>query len=248
MSLTPVTPPHLLVVEDEPDLLERLVALLGEEGYTVSPVTSLPASLTQLQDRSFHFVLTDLFAQPGHDPLYSITPLLRAAAPIPVGVITAWPIAPDIVTQAGLACLVRKPFEADVLLQAVEGGLQSVLSHKQHQAHLVEQFFAALNARDWKRIVHLCTPDVTFVSLTAPAVTDANSRMGLLSYRVLMERRMNALPGYTFAEVRVFARPLGVAVRYVACWQSRNGTLHQNAGSAHLQFQGTRIAQIIGLF
>lgn len=248
MSLAPVTPPHLLVVEDDPALLERLVALLGEEGYVVFPVTSLPASLMRLQNRSFQFVLTDLFAQPGYDPLRSIVPLLCAAAPIPVGVMTAWPIALDVVIQAGLACLVRKPFEADALLQAVESGLQSVLSHQQQQAQLVEQFFAALNVRDWKGVVHLCTPEVTFVSLTAPAVTNSGSCMGLLGYRVLMERRMNALPGYTLAEVRVFGRPLGVAARYVTCWQSRNGALHRNAGSAHLQFQGTRIAQITGLF
>jgi CheY-like chemotaxis protein len=248
MSLTQVTPPHLLVVEDDADVLSSVEALLGEEGYTVSPVTSLPASLALLQDRSFDFILTDLFAQPGREPWHSIAPLLSAATPIPVGVMTAWPIAPDVVTQAGLACLVRKPFEADALLQAVEGGLQSALSHKQQQMHVVELFFAALNARDWKRLVHLCTPEVTFVSLTAPAVADFGSQIGLFSYRTLMERRMNALPGYTFAEVYVFARPLGVAVRYMACWQSRNGTRHRGAGSAHLQFQGTRISQITGLF
>jgi hypothetical protein len=46
----------------------------------------------------------------------------------------------------------------------------------------------------------------------------------------------------------MFARPQGVAVRYSASWQSRDGVLHHLVGSMRFHFSDGRIAQIEGSF
>lgn len=149
--------PRLLVVDDDTELLTLVSMTLKEEGYDVTPAASLPGSLRALEDHLFQLVLTDLFREPGQrHPLQSIQPLLEHAAPIPVGVMTAWQIAEEDLDLGDLAFLLEKPFDIDDLLGKVEAELHpSIRSLRQHT--LVEQFFQAINARDWPRLARLCT-------------------------------------------------------------------------------------------
>lgn len=239
--------PRLLVVEDDTELLEIVQDALEEEGYGVTPATSLPHSLSALEEQLFHFVLTDLFSESRQAPFQSIQSLLVSAAPIPVGVMTAWPVPVEAALQTDLAFLLRKPFDLDDLLRRVHAHVHPRVSRpRQHQ--LVEAFFAALNVRDWKRLARLCTPDVSVGSLAAPPVARSAPRSGLLSMRGTWEERFHRLPGYTIEGVHVYRRPLGVAARYMARWQGSDGIPHRAAGSLHFRFQGERIAQIDGAF
>ena len=65
-SLAPA--PRLLLVEDDAALLSLVQGVLEEEGYAVTPTTSIPASLSALEARVFHFVLTDLFSARSQAP------------------------------------------------------------------------------------------------------------------------------------------------------------------------------------
>ena len=246
MSMAVASPPHLLVVEDDHEILDVVQGVLHEEGYAVTPATSLPASLVALEEHLFHLVLTDLFLQPPQShPFKSIQPLLTEAAPIPVGVMTAWRVSEDDTAQANLAFLLRKPFELDDLLRHLDANLHpSVSSARQHQ--MVEQFFLALNAHDWQRLARLCISQVRMVPLHAPALAPARS--GLLSLQTTLEQRVRALPGYTIEGVQVFPRPIGVSARYIVRWQGRDGIVHRTAGAMHFRFQHGRIAQIDGAF
>lgn len=247
MNDAAASPPQLLIVEDDPEILFAVQDTLEEEGYLVTPATSLPASLDKLSEQLFHLILTDLFQVGKQAPLQSIQPLLTYATPTPVGIMTAWPIPEEAAAQAGASFLLRKPFELDDLIHIIQREL-SARSRSPRQSHIVEQFFAALRANDWKHLARLCTPDVVILPLKAPAVIDASTTHGLLTLRALLEQRVSTLPGYMIEDVRVYGRPLGVAARYTARWQSRDGIIHHMAGSLHFHFRGERIAQITGAF
>lgn len=240
-------PARLLLVEDDLDILFGVQVALEGEGYAVTSTETLPASLKRLEEHTYQLVLTDLFSPYGHDPLKSIRPLLTQAAPTPVAVMTAWPVSVEAATQAGVAWMMRKPFNLDDLLSAVQQELHP-RRRNVRQTFIVEQFFAALNARDWNRAARFCTPELVVRPLSAPAVVLVGFPSGLLTYRALMEQRFSALPGYTFEEVQVFRRPVGLAVRYMARWEDRAGVVHHLAGSQHFRFEGGRIAQIEGAF
>lgn len=237
----------VLVVEDDLEIQSVLEDALEPEGCAITLAASLPDALTLLSEQLFQLVLTDLFHEPQQSPLESIQPLLVKAEPIPVGVLTGWPIPADAVRQAGAAFLLRKPFELDALVHAVQREL-APFSGLERQRHLVEQFFAALFERDWPCLARLCTPDLAVVPLSAPPAAAFGARRGLLQLRPLLEQRFLALPGYTLEAVQVFARPQGVAARYAAHWQGRDGLLHRVAGSMRFRFEGGRIAQIEGAF
>ena len=240
--------PRLLVVEDDSELLALIGETLKEGGYDVTPAASLPDSLRALENHLFQLVLTDLFRQAWQShPLQSIQPLLKRAAPIPVGVMTAWQVAEDDPDLADLAFLLHKPFDLDDLLGKVDAELHpTIRSIRQHT--LVEQFFAALNARDWQLLARLCTPDVTVTPVSAPAVAIFGARQGLPSFQAAMEQRFRLLPGYSIEGVHMFPRTMGVAARYVARWQDSFGAEHRAAGSIYFRFQHGRIAQIEGAF
>lgn len=244
MSMAVASSPHLLVVEDDPDLLGLIHTMLEGEGYSVTAAASLPESLAALEEHLFQFVLTDLFREPEQrHPLQSIQPLIEQATPTPVGVMTAWRVPEDDVTQANLAFVLPKPFELDDLLGQLDAHLHPTISSIR-QTQMVEQFYLALNAHDWQRLTRLCAQNVKVIT---PVVV-SGSRVGLRSYLATLERRFNALPGYTIEEARIFPRQDGAAARYLARWQGSDGKEHRAAGAMRFRFQHGRIAQIEGAF
>lgn len=241
--MTPLaSAPRLLVVEDDTDLLALISETLKEGGYNVTPATSLPDALRALENHLFQLVLTDLFREPNQShPIQSIQPLLAQAAPIPVGVMTAWQVAEDDPDLANLAFLLRKPFELDDLLGKVDAELYpTIRSLRRHT--LVEQFFLAINARDWPLLARLCTPDVKM----SPPGNVTPVRIGLPGYLGYLEQRISRLPGYTLEEAQVVPRQNGIAARYVVRWQDSYGAEHWAAGSMFFHFRNGRIAQIEG--
>lgn len=247
MGVAVVTHPHLLVVEDDPAILTLVQDTLEAEGCRIASALSLPESLALLSKQVFHLVLTDLFEPSGHHPLQSIHPLLAQAPPIPVGIMTAWEVPAEAALQAGASFLVRKPFDLDDLVRAVQEEL-ALRPSEMRQHFLVEQFFAALGEGDWQRVARLCTPDLLVVPLGVPPVGAMQGPRGLIAARPLLERRFRSLPGYTIEQVAVLARPLGVAARYTARWQSWDGLAYVMTGALRFHFERGRIAQIEGAF
>lgn len=238
---------RVLVVDDDTELLSIVQEALEEDGYAITPAASLPESLLALEEQLFHFVLTDLFYQPGRSPLQSIRPLLAQATPIPVGVLTAWNLPEEDAAQADLAFLLRKPFDLDDLQRRLHAHVHPHVS-RPRQHLVVEAFFEALTTRDWKRLARLCTPDVRLGSLAAPAVAAASAPGGLFRLRATLEERFLHLPGYTIEAVQDYRRPMGASARYVARWQGSDGIPHRAAGALHFRFEGERIAQLDGAF
>ncbi|HEY7355778.1 MAG TPA: hypothetical protein VH590_04895, partial [Ktedonobacterales bacterium] len=82
----------------------------------------------------------------------------------------------------------------------------------------------------------LCTPDLAITSMKVPSVEVPGAGRGLLNNRLLLEQRLFMLPGTIIEDVRIFARPVGLAARYLMCWQSRSGKLHRLAGALNFYF------------
>jgi DNA-binding response OmpR family regulator len=113
-------PKHILVVDDEPDILEFLQVILEEEGYTV--VTSDKGEfLEQLHNGGLPFlILVDVLLS-GKDGR-EIVKYLKSqeeTKSIPVIMFSAHPSAEETARQAGADDFLAKPFDIDVLLAKI---------------------------------------------------------------------------------------------------------------------------------
>jgi len=111
---------RLLVVDDEPDILEFLQVILKEEGYAV--VTSDKGEyLEQLHNGGLpHLILVDVLLS-GKDGR-EIVKYLKSQEEtkhIPVIMFSAHPSAEETARQAGAEDFLAKPFDIDVLLAKI---------------------------------------------------------------------------------------------------------------------------------
>ncbi|MDO8720466.1 MAG: sigma 54-interacting transcriptional regulator [Polaromonas sp.] len=122
---TSASPPHLLVVDDDADMLRLLTMRLTAAGYRVTAVTSAEAALTQLQLERPQLVLSDV-QLPGKDGL-ALFDEIRAQHPsLPVILLTAHGTIPDAVaaTERGVFTYLTKPFDGKSLLEKIAQALQ----------------------------------------------------------------------------------------------------------------------------
>jgi DNA-binding response OmpR family regulator len=114
------TPKRLLVVDDEPDILEFLQIILEEEGYEV--VTSEKGEyLEQLQHGGLpHLILVDVLLS-GKDGR-AIVKYLKSQQEtkhIPIIMFSAHPSAEETARLAGANDFLAKPFHIDALLAKI---------------------------------------------------------------------------------------------------------------------------------
>src|SRR3954463_12415530 len=113
-------PKRILIIDDDPDILEFLQVVLEEEGYVV--VTSTRGDyLKQLHNRGLpHLIVLDMLlsGQDGRDIVKYLKNREETRA-IPVIMFSAHPHAEQAARQAGANDFLAKPFEIDVLLAKV---------------------------------------------------------------------------------------------------------------------------------
>ncbi len=117
-------PPHLLVVDDDPDMLRLLTIRLTAAGYRVTAVTSAEAALTQLHIERPQLVLSDV-QLPGRDGLALFDDIRAAHPSVPVILLTAHGTIPDAVqaTERGVFTYLTKPFDGKGLLDKIAQAL-----------------------------------------------------------------------------------------------------------------------------
>lgn len=79
--------PHILVVDDDPDLLELLRSYLGSNGFSVAVAADGVAMRKELAARDADAIVLDLML-PGEDGL-SLTRALRASSQVPILMLSA---------------------------------------------------------------------------------------------------------------------------------------------------------------
>lgn len=111
----------ILVVDDEPDILEFLETILQEEGYTVV-TTDKGECLEKLHDGSLpDLILLDVLLS-GNDGREIVKHLKRQEETkhIPVIMFSAHPSAEQTAVKAGAEDFVAKPFDINFLLRKIE--------------------------------------------------------------------------------------------------------------------------------
>lgn len=101
----------VLVVDDEPDMLDTFVMVLQPMGYEIFTVVSGEAALQALGERAFDLVITD-FMMPGLDGAQTLDAMKSAAPALPVIVVTGF-VTEDVFNACqrhGAAAIVKKPF------------------------------------------------------------------------------------------------------------------------------------------
>ncbi|MFC5520442.1 sigma 54-interacting transcriptional regulator [Polaromonas jejuensis] len=117
--------PHLLVVDDDADMLRLLTMRLTAAGYRVTAVASAEAALTQLHIERPQLVLSDV-RLPGKDGLALFNEIRAQHPSLPVILLTAHGTIPDAVeaTERGVFTYLTKPFDG----KGLEGKIAQALS------------------------------------------------------------------------------------------------------------------------
>ena len=115
---------HLLLVDDDPDLLRLLSLRLTANGYRVSAVGSAEAALARLSIELPMLVISDI-RLPDRDGMALFQEIRSQHPALPVILLTAHGTIPDAVeaTTLGAYAYLTKPFDAKVLLERIEQAL-----------------------------------------------------------------------------------------------------------------------------
>lgn len=117
--------PRILLVDDDVDLLDTLVRLLGRQGYTCRVASSGDEGIRVMEAESPDVVVTDL-RMPGMDGLAVARRARQHCPPIPVIVMTGYATSEthqDVRRMEGTT-YVRKPFANVDLVNAVLGAVE----------------------------------------------------------------------------------------------------------------------------
>jgi two-component system response regulator GlrR len=115
---------HLLVVDDDADMLRLLTMRLTSAGYRVSTAVSAEAALNQLELERPQLVLSDV-RLPGMDGLGLFEEIRSRHPSLPVILLTAHGTIPDAVeaTEKGVFTYLTKPFDGKNLLDKIAQAL-----------------------------------------------------------------------------------------------------------------------------
>ena len=121
--------PKILVVDDEPDMLELISFNLKPEGYNVFTAGSGPEALNQARAILPDLIVLDLML-PDLDgvAVCEILHRLPSTAPIPIIIVTAWSseLARVIGLESGAEDYLTKPFSPRELVLRIKNALRVV--------------------------------------------------------------------------------------------------------------------------
>jgi two-component system response regulator PilR (NtrC family) len=117
--------PHILIVDDEPDLLELLELTLIKMGLDVTRATSVSAAREQLASKHFDLCLTDM-RMPDGSGMHVVEFIANRKLDVPVAVMTAYASTENAVAalKAGAFDYLHKPVSLDDLRSLVKSALK----------------------------------------------------------------------------------------------------------------------------
>lgn len=116
---------HVLVVDDDEDILRLLTMRLKARGFRVTAVGSAEQALARIAVDSPRVVVSDV-RLPGQDGLALFEEIRRTRPTLPVILLTAHGNIPDAVdaTSRGVFGYLTKPFDSQILLEKIDRALQ----------------------------------------------------------------------------------------------------------------------------
>jgi len=125
-----LTRPHILIADDQPDVIEALRLLLKSEGFDLQAAASPAQALDRVRERRFDAALVDLNytrdTTSGKEGLDLLGNLLELDAALPVVVMTAWGSVEGAVEamRRGARDYIEKPWDNDRLLATLRAQVQ----------------------------------------------------------------------------------------------------------------------------
>ena len=119
----------ILVVDDEPVVLNSCRKVLEEDGFDVRLVSSADEALKCIKDEDFDLLLVDV-KMPKHDGIYLMKKVKERWPNIPIIGMSGY-TTPDTITDGlkmGAAAFIAKPFTPDELIKV----LRQVISKEKH--------------------------------------------------------------------------------------------------------------------
>ncbi|MBS1144992.1 MAG: response regulator [Proteobacteria bacterium] len=116
---------HVLVVDDDEDILKLLTMRLRAKGFRITAVGSAEQALAQIAVDPPRVVVSDI-RLPGIDGLALFEEIRRTRPTLPVILLTAHGNIPDAVdaTSRGVFGYLTKPFDSQILLEKIDRALQ----------------------------------------------------------------------------------------------------------------------------
>lgn len=131
---------HILLVDDDIDLLEMTSIFLQSLGYIVDAYTNPKHALVAAQTMPFNLVISDLRMAP-MDGMELLQEILKVNSQLPIIIMTAHGSVPSavIAMQTGAFQYIEKPFSINSLKKVIEDALESTQNF-QYTALIREQY------------------------------------------------------------------------------------------------------------
>ncbi|MFC0179067.1 two-component system response regulator GlrR [Thorsellia kenyensis] len=132
---------HILLVDDDPNLLKLLGIRLKSEGFVITTALSGQEALKILNKESIDLVISDL-KMDEMDGLDLFVEVQKSYSGLPVIILTAHGSIPDAVlaTQQGVFGFLTKPVDKDALYKAIENALAQSFGNKANGDEWDENF------------------------------------------------------------------------------------------------------------
>lgn len=110
----------ILVVDDDPIVLDSCKLVLEAEGFDIASVPSADKALETMENDDFDLLLVDV-KMPEHDGIYLMQEIEKKWPQIPIVVMSGYPTPETIANgmKMGAAKFIPKPFTPDELLETV---------------------------------------------------------------------------------------------------------------------------------
>jgi DNA-binding NarL/FixJ family response regulator len=130
------TPTRVLIVDDEPSVLEPAAKILRRAGYHVDGVGTAAAGLAAIvaaaDSEPYDLLLSDIYLPDDRELQFLDALAERVGATLPVVLMTGQPSVPTAVQalRAGVVDYLVKPFDADQLLSTIDRAMEQVRAMK----------------------------------------------------------------------------------------------------------------------
>ena len=116
---------HVLVIDDDPEVLRTVTSLVEVLGHRVTPFTAPHKALASIAKESYDVVITDL-GMPGMSGSELVRQLLRERPELPILILTGW--GADIEIDADIAAHVRAVLSKPITLDALGSALDEAVA------------------------------------------------------------------------------------------------------------------------
>lgn len=164
---------QILVVDDEPDILQLLKISLGRMGLTVFTAATVGAAKSELDKTTFHFCLTDMKLPDGNG--LELVEYVNAKYPTtPIAVITAYGTINHAVEalKKGAFDFITKPIGIEVLRNLVANAIKASSSNNQNNSTGPTRLVGVSDyIQDINSKIEKVAKSQSFITIDGPACT-----------------------------------------------------------------------------